>query len=124
MSTFLNDVNPDLQDTLAHFGVKGMKWGVKRQQRKEKNQQIRDARQRIANKEAEIINLDRQANKASSTKERARLDKLSTKKAVDLFNSPDHATAARMTSGEKWVNGIMLGTTVAIVGAFGAAQHL
>lgn len=124
MSTFLNDVNPDLQDTLAHFGVKGMKWGVKRAQRKERNQQIKTARRNIRDKENDLMDTVRKADKAKTAGERAKLDKLATKKAKDLFDDPDQLTASRMTSGEKWINGIMITAAIGVAGAAGAAQHL
>lgn len=107
------DEKPSLQE-LAHYGTKGMKWGVRRAQRKERNAQIKGARQRIASKQAEVHSLARQSSKAKTAAERARLDKLATKKAKELFESPDHLTASRMTSGEKWMTGVLLGTTVAV----------
>lgn len=120
----LNEVNPSIEDVVRHFGTKGMKWGVRRQQRKERNSQIKTARKSVRAKEDEIISLDRQSRKAKTAGERTKLDKLSTKKAVDLFNSPDHTTAARMTSGEKWVNALMITAAIGVAGAAGAARHL
>jgi hypothetical protein len=118
----INDVNPPIEDVISHFGTKGMKWGVRRQQRKDRNAQIKTARRSIAAKEHEINNLDRQSRKAKTSAERSRLDKLATKKAADLFNHPDHLTASRMTSGEKWANGLLIGGSIAVAGAAGAAR--
>lgn len=124
MTIILNETNPPFEEALQHFGTKGMKWGVRRQKRKEQNAQIKTARRNIANREAEIDTLVRQANKSKSAPERARLDKLANRKAVALFNSPDHITAARMTSGEKWANGLLLTAAVGLAGATAAAKTL
>jgi hypothetical protein len=120
----MNEVNPSLEEYLEHHGVKGMKWGVRRQQRRERNAQIKTARKNVRAKEDEIIALDRKARKSKSASERARLDKISTKKASDLFNSPDHTTAARLTSGEKWTKAILIGTVITAGGAAGAVRSL
>jgi len=120
----LNDVNPPMEEYLEHSGVKGMKWGGRRQQRKERNTQIKTARKNVRRKEDEIISLDKQSRKAKTGAERSRLDTLSTKKAVDLFNSPDHTTAARLTSGEQWVNAVLITAAIGVAGAAGAARHL
>jgi len=124
VTIILNDTNPPFEEALQHFGTKGMKWGVRRQKRKEQNRQIKDARRKIAGKEAEIDSLVRQANKTKSATERARLDKLANKKAIALFNNPDHITASRMTSGEKWANGLLLAGAVGLAGAAAAAKTL
>ena len=119
-----NAVNPPMEEFIEHFGTKGMKWGVRRQQRKERNTQIKTARKNIRKKEDEIHDLDKRARKSKSATERASLDKLATKKAAALFNSPDHATAARMTTGEKWVTGLLITGAIGVGGAAGATRHL
>lgn len=103
-----------LDEALQHFGVKGMQWGVRREQRRGRNQQIKDARRRITTQTREINVIDRQARKAKTASERAKLDALSTKKASALFNSPDHTTANRMTTGEKFVMGLLLTGAVGV----------
>ena len=124
MTILLNQTNPPFEEALQHFGTKGMKWGVRRQRRKEQNAQIKTARRNIATKTVEVDALVREAGKTKNTKERAKLDILATKKAVDLFNSPDHITAARMTSGEKWANGILLTAAVGLAGAGAVLRNL
>jgi len=124
VTILLNQTNPPFEEALQHFGTKGMKWGVRRQRRKEQNAQIKTARRNIATKTVEVDALVREAGKTKNTKERAKLDILATKKAVDLFNSPDHITAARMTSGEKWANGILLTAAVGLAGAGAVLRNL
>lgn len=111
-------------DYIAHFGVKGMKWGQRKAARRERNAQIKSARQRIATKESEIHAHVRAANKAKTTAERARHDRLATRKANELFNSPDHLTASRMTTGEKWTTGLLLGGGTALAVGANVARNL
>jgi hypothetical protein len=117
--SFGDEDKPSLEE-LAHHGVKGMKWGVRRQMRRERNQQIKTARRNIANRQAEIHAIERRANKTKSASERAKLDALSTKKAAELFNHPDQTTAARLTSGEKFTTALLIGGSAAVIGASGA----
>lgn len=112
----------ELGAQLEHFGTKGMKWGVRKQQRKDRNQQIKGARRNVANRQAEIDAIVRSANKTKDPAQRAKLDKLATKKAKELFEHPDQLTASRMTTGEKWTTGVLLGGAIGLAGASGAVR--
>jgi hypothetical protein len=139
VKTLLNEVNPPIEEVLQHFGTKGMKWGVRRDSkfaekaariaksgspRQQRNIQIKVARKNVRTRENEIIALDRASRKAKDPVQRQKLDALATKKAVELFNHPDNLTASRMTSGEKWVNGILITGAIGIAGAAAAAKTL
>lgn len=116
---------------LEHHGVKGMKWGVtradggsggssgpsRREKRKAKNQEIQDARTRQYERG---LDLQKQAFKtyaASGEKAaKAAINKYN-KMEADMLTHPDAATAAKMTTGEKWAVGIAWGgITVSAVG--------
>ena len=115
MRSFGDEDKPSLEE-LAHHGVKGMKWGVRRQMRRERNQQIKTARRNISAKQHELHDIQRRANKTKSASERAKLDALSSKKAAELFNHPDQVTAARLTSGEKFTTALLIGGSAAVIG--------
>lgn len=92
---------PDLNE-LAHYGVKGMKWGHRR---KYTSQDIRDARIRnnsrvnMLARAAEEFNFQTSLN-PNSKKTKAALRDFKTIEA-DFLKNPDRATALRMTTGEK-----------------------
>lgn len=88
---------PSMDDALAHYGVKGMKWG----QRKSSSQ-IRAARGRRAREKGKLV---RAVNKHESTDYKSKAEKNKAERAlakqrIDFLNNPDRATAARMTAGE------------------------
>lgn len=119
---------PDLND-MFHFGVKGMKWGERRFQKKldkvrtsgtprqQRNMQIKVARKNVATRQNEVHALVRASNKTKDPVKRSNLDKLATKKAKELFESPDQLTASRMTTGEKWATGLLAGTSIGLAAA-------
>ena len=118
---------------LAHFGVKGMRWGVRRGEnqtggsgrqsrkelRKERDSQIENARETVRQKS---IELESQAFKTYTAKThagRVAATKAYDRMSAEIANSPEYATASKMTSQEKRVVGSVLamygGATVALI---------
>lgn len=135
MEKFYGDEKPSLED-LAHFGVKGMKWGERHDRkfqakvervrtsgspRQQRNMQIKVARKNIETRQREIHAIVRASNKTKDPAQRHKLDALAAKKAKELFEHPDQLTASRMTTGEKWVNGLLVGGALAGAAAVGAS---
>lgn len=128
---------PDLiltEDEFAHFGKKGMKWGVRNDDssggagggssqpsRKEKraaqNEEIISARGRQREREVEVQRQAFKTYSASGEKAAAAALKKYDKMEADLLTNPDAATAAKLTSGERTANNISLG--VLAIGAVG-----
>lgn len=106
MTKILNEVNPPLEEALAHFGVKGMHWGVRRELtgRTTTSADIKKARQRTDVQKRQI---NTHALRAIAT--RGSPNPKAAKKAEKDFyqaqaaylRNPDRATALRMTAGEK-----------------------
>jgi hypothetical protein len=89
----------EVDDFLAHYGVKGMRWGVRGA--KPTSSQIMDARAKQASRQRAINSQIDKTNLATGKKQEAEAKKLN-KMGVDYLKSPDRATAARMTTGEKF----------------------
>ena len=115
----VSDSKPSLDTALAHYGVKGMKWGVRkaqdggsskgpsrRQRRKERNAEIRRARVATAVRrgklEEGIIDLEF----GDTKRVRANGARMIAKYSDQLANSPDTQTAEKLTTGEKWTLGL------------------
>jgi hypothetical protein len=95
----VNDDKPSIEDVMAHHGVKGQKWGVRKA--KATSAEIHAARQR---QDARLRELGRHSD-AVDTAPTAKARALATKKAQasarDFQTNEDRVTAARMTRGEK-----------------------
>ena len=106
---------PSLEElALEHFGVKGMRWGVKKAP---SGKTIRRARRSVNKQERAILRKDIgrlvTVNKAKRAEKKAQLAKMK----LDFLNNPDRATAARITRGEKVALALFTAPTVVGVAA-------
>lgn len=99
MTRILNEVNPPLDDALAHVGVKGMKWGVRK--KRATSDQIREARVKVRNQESQINKQASRVDNAKTAKSRAAAQKKHHEMSMSYLKSPDRETASRLTTGEK-----------------------
>ena len=141
-------------DVLAHYGVPGMKWGVRRNRDDSGPSRREQRRQASRDRDAEILNArSRQAKvEANFTKRQGNLDALAAKtystrygskehfeanakyeRAVKKIekdyeaslSSPDAVTAARLTRGEKIATGVMAGVGAAfVVGSIALSKYI
>jgi hypothetical protein len=107
MRVFSEDNKPSL-DELLHYGVKGMKWGVRKQT-------IVAARQRQAQRHRELVRYDDQAQTAPNAKAAKAAENKARKIAVDLQTNDDRITAAHMTRGEQVASVLVAGPVGAAI---------
>lgn len=96
-------------EELAHYGIKGMRWGVRSHI---PSSQVRAARARINKQSA---GLDRKAAEILVTTKRGSAAREAGKKTlrdmhVDFLKNPDRVVAMRMTLGEKIAAGLLTAT--------------
>lgn len=91
--------------TLAHYGVKGMKWGVRKER-------IKAARASVRSQVKDI-------KKAGEEGRHKQMSNLQAK----LENDPDRITAMYMTRGEQLVSVLVSSITTSGVGAPGALAY-
>lgn len=96
-------------EALAHYGVKGMKWGVTKADVRgaPSKREIKDARHRVALKNAEY-NMKRSSIKRGEgyrSEKKAALKDLK----ISTLSDPDRMTAMRMTTGEKAATALLAG---------------
>jgi 2-phosphoglycerate kinase len=90
---------PPLDEALLeHFGVKGMKWGVRKS--RPTSNDIRGARAMDASRRRSIAAQVDKTNLASGKAQDREAKKLSDM-SMDYLKNPDRATALRLTKGEK-----------------------
>lgn len=108
-------------DFLEHYGVKGMRWGrrrtdaqldaakSKRKSSKPSSSDIKDARARQWNRLGQLDKAETAFFVSSTKKGKAEAQAMVTKLEAELYYGKDVATAAKMTKGEKWANGVAWG---------------
>lgn len=119
------------EDSLAHYGVKGMKWGKRK---KASFGEIQEARMRLDGKRGEYFGQKRKVkeakkeakasgNTAKYDKQKAKLDKMK----VDFMNNPDRVTATRMSNGETALRSVLttpIGGLAARAGASAVSRRI
>lgn len=104
MTKLYGKEKPSLED-IEHHGVKGQKWGTTKG-RKPTTSDIVGARARLG---SQVRTINSQIDKTifSSGKAQEKNAKELVKLTTAHLNSPDQATALRMTKGEKWTVGLV-----------------
>lgn len=127
-------------DTLAHHGIKGTKWGHREakdstggshgssgkasapaKKTKLSSQDILDARRRQGLRENKLGDLEYKSLTATSKKGKSAADAALNKAQNEYVNGPDFKNSAKYTTGDKVVTGLSLATIalsgIAIVGS-------
>ena len=110
---------------LAHYGVKGMKWGVRIA--KPTSRQIVDARVRQAVRQREFgRTVDRLNLVSGGTDKKAQVQAVRNfeKARKEFLTNEDRVTAARTTRGEKLVQALLLGPLALVTIPMGKAQEV
>ena len=135
----------EFDDILAHYGVKGMRWGHTKAsdgsggsgvagnfKKKPTSDQVKVARENLQRQALDIRAAKRDARTTTGkdTVERAIKNQEIRQMKADFLNNPDRITATYLTNGEKVVMGIMatagapIGGTGSVIGnAAGRAYH-
>lgn len=111
--TMLIEEKPSL-DELLHYGVKGMRWGVRKdrsssagpsrwEKRRARDQEIKDARARQASRQGETLKAEAALYNSVVTGGRKEAVATLRERQNDYFKNPDYALAAKKTTGEKAV---------------------
>lgn len=109
----------EVDEFLAHYGVKGMKWGVRKKKpitfdkdnkisRRPTTTEIRDARSQRKGLQAEIKKLDAQYGKDPETG-LAFLSKEHSRVYKELLEGDNHAISIYKTRGEQAAAALLLG---------------
>lgn len=111
---------PSLDDTIEHFGVKGMQWGVRKRAR---GPEIRAARRSVRNSRENMQDARREVRKAKTSTERVAATKKFNEQKMAFLTNPDRATAARLTRGEHIAAFLLLTPATAIGLSAGVQLH-
>jgi len=110
----------EVDDFLAHYGKKGMKWGQRKAARQQESQDIIDARARQEDRKkahASAVNkLDSYSNASKYTKGQKAAEDAYFHSRNELLYGPDAKTAQKKTRGEKVADRVVMavgGTIVA-----------
>jgi hypothetical protein len=112
--TMTHDEGKPSLESLAHHGVKGMRWGTTRV--KASGREIRSARKRLGVEQDKLFTAQR-AVKKTGTGHKA-LEKQTTK----FLNNPDRVTAVRLTKGEQ-VAQVLIGGPLGLVAIGGTTAY-
>lgn len=111
-------------DELEHFGVKGMKWGVRNKPQAGRGFTLKPGKStgeiRVARRNVRAAAKASRHEKVQFIKGKSSMDKVHQKK-LEFLMHPDRPTAARLTRGETATIAI-LGMGVGGLGALGASQ--
>lgn len=116
MTVELYGSHHDQYAEMYHYGIKGMKWGVRKN--RHTKQDVKAARVR---QKARVKQLDDLEDKVYTTKPGSKQNKAAReayrKKAYEFDTSDDRAVANKLTRGEAAVVGITLALTTTPIGA-------
>lgn len=101
----LNETKPDL-DELVHFGVKGMKWGVRKASRPSASEVYR-ARDKTFNQKLDIKRQKKAVKSAKRPATKAKREAKLSEMKMNLLKNPDRAVAQRITKGDLAVTGLL-----------------
>ena len=120
---------------LAHYGVKGMKWGKhassaptsRKERRMKQDHEVLTARQRQQARARKYEEAQGDFFVARTAKGQDKAEKIMRKMEKDYFTHPDAATAQKLTSGEKRAVGIAYGAmglmAVSLIAASATAKY-
>lgn len=115
------------EDYLAHYGVKGMRWGKRnassssgnggtpKQTSKERTAEIKAARKRIVERDANYRLATQQSQIGVTAKDRQKGRDKASKIVRELEESGDIDMAGKYTRGEKIAVGLLYGASAAFV---------
>lgn len=119
------EVTPDLDpgEVLAHYGVKGMRWGHTKAddsgggsggggsaKKKPTHDEVVTARQNLQRQAIDYQQAKKWAKKntAKNSPERMLADEKVAQLKVDFLNNPDRVTATYLTRGEKVISALLI----------------
>jgi hypothetical protein len=103
--------NMTTEEALAHFGVKGMKWGVHKNSSggsAPSSTEVYKARSNLQKQAAGIQAARRDVRAAKRPETKAKRKEILKGKKVDFLKNPDRATAQRITKGDLALTGIIV----------------
>lgn len=109
---------PGSPEELVHYGVKGMKWGVRRSRDSKRLSSTQQFKKDFPTRQArrhEILRARASVQKAQVDYDFAPNNAQRRAAADAYLKNPDRATARRLTTGEKVVVGLLAASGVATV---------